>query len=317
MRKYDETTLKVAERVFEKGDEILAQRRKRAVKIRHITYAVSGMCAAIIVGFGAWRFSSSVKVPYDSSDIIASTETTTAQDTAVTTAETTTSVTKTTAVTAKSSTAAKTAVITSSAASTAFTATHTRLTTTVKSTAVRTSTLTALSTVTVSATSKTYVSETDIHKTTTKVSLSKGEDDPICTLPENPTGVSHDQTVRTSAVQCTTGKNNVTVTTSNNIESYDIKEIFRTSDATVEVKTDKLNYYVKQRAIVSPDRIDRKRIYMSTVAIKVSDSNTQRYTMEVYDLTDTDRNEAVAVKLFDTNEYYLFTNPSYKKKTSE
>ena len=46
MRKYDKMTLKVAERIFENGDKILEQRKKRAAKIRHISYAVSGLCAA-------------------------------------------------------------------------------------------------------------------------------------------------------------------------------------------------------------------------------------------------------------------------------
>ncbi|MCR5600113.1 MAG: hypothetical protein K6G33_05165 [Ruminococcus sp.] len=306
MREYDETTLKVAKRVFEKGDEILAQRRKRAAKIRHITYAFSGMCAAVIVGIGVWRFSSSVKVPYDS-DIIASTETTTAQSTVITTSETSTSVTKTTTAPVKSSTATKTAVITSSSASTAFTASHTRLTTTAR-TAV---TATSSSAVTVSSSSNANVSSTALPKTTTKVTLSKGEGAETHTHPENPTEISSEHTTRTGVVVCTTGPHDMSVTTINNTESFDIKEIFRSSAATVEVKTDKLNYYVKQGARVSPERIDRRRIYMSTVKIKVTDSQIQCYTMEVYDLTDTDRNEAVAVRLFDTNEYYLFTNPSY------
>ena len=65
MRKYDKMTLKVAERIFENGDKILEQRKKRVAKIRHISYAVSGLCAAVIVCVGVWHFSSSMKMPND------------------------------------------------------------------------------------------------------------------------------------------------------------------------------------------------------------------------------------------------------------
>ena len=65
MRKYDKMTLKVAERIFENVDKILEQRKKRAAKIRHISYAVSGLCAAVIVCVGVWHFSSSMKMPND------------------------------------------------------------------------------------------------------------------------------------------------------------------------------------------------------------------------------------------------------------
>ena len=63
MREYDKTTLKIADRVFEKGDEILEQRKKKSAKIRHISYAASGLCAALIVGFGAWKLQPSLKKP--------------------------------------------------------------------------------------------------------------------------------------------------------------------------------------------------------------------------------------------------------------
>ena len=55
MREYDKMTLKIADRIFENGDKILEQRQKKAAKIRHITYAASGMCAVLIVCIGAWK----------------------------------------------------------------------------------------------------------------------------------------------------------------------------------------------------------------------------------------------------------------------
>lgn len=80
MRKYDKMTLKVAERIFEKGDKLIELRKKRAAKIRHISYAVSGLCAAVIVCVGVWHFSLSQKMPNDGfihSDFISVTEPTT------------------------------------------------------------------------------------------------------------------------------------------------------------------------------------------------------------------------------------------------
>ena len=50
MREYDEITLKIAERIFEKGDEILEERRKRSAMIKKLSLSVSGLCAAAIAG---------------------------------------------------------------------------------------------------------------------------------------------------------------------------------------------------------------------------------------------------------------------------
>lgn len=48
MRKYEE----ISERIMQRGDEIIESRKNRAVRIKHISYAVSGICAALIVGVG-------------------------------------------------------------------------------------------------------------------------------------------------------------------------------------------------------------------------------------------------------------------------
>lgn len=57
---------KIYERVLRRGDEILEQRRKKAVKIRHTSYAVSGVCAAVITGVGVWRMTNNKRIPYPS-----------------------------------------------------------------------------------------------------------------------------------------------------------------------------------------------------------------------------------------------------------
>ena len=55
MREYDEMTLKIAGRIFEKGDEILEKRRKRTVFIKKLSLSVSGVCAAVIAGAAVWH----------------------------------------------------------------------------------------------------------------------------------------------------------------------------------------------------------------------------------------------------------------------
>ena len=81
MREYDKMTLKIADRIFENGDRILEQRREKAAKIRHITYVASGMCAVLIVCFGAWKLFPSLKPDnnFKDVDIIITTSTTAAE----------------------------------------------------------------------------------------------------------------------------------------------------------------------------------------------------------------------------------------------
>ena len=54
MRSYEE----ISNRIMQKGDEIIESRRIRAARIKHTSYAVSGLCAAVITGVGVWRLSS-------------------------------------------------------------------------------------------------------------------------------------------------------------------------------------------------------------------------------------------------------------------
>ena len=63
MREYDETTLKVAERVLRRSDEIVRKRTIRTNKIRHATYAVSGFCAGILLCFGLVNLTKMSKEP--------------------------------------------------------------------------------------------------------------------------------------------------------------------------------------------------------------------------------------------------------------
>lgn len=318
MREYDKTTLKVAERVFEKGDEILEQRRKRAAVIRRRTYAVSGLCAAVIVCFGAWRFSSSVKAPYDSSEIIVSTETTSAvvsttgNSTRVTTAENKSESIISASGSVTASTSIKNKAQTTTAAATASGAMHTTGTTASLTISRRTTALTSTTAAVTVYTKTTDVRETcsPIVTTTSSRIIEQGTSVTISSEESyNP--------VRTSAAVCTTsGPQDMgiptTRSTTETIEETDYKELFRSNPSTVEVKTSKLNYYEKQNVLISPDRIDKRRIYVSDVRITRPNGLPMLIGMEVYDILDISREKAVAVKLRGTEEYYLFKNPDVK-----
>ena len=105
----------MAEIVTREVDAILERKKIRAKRIKKVSLAVSGLCAAVIVGVGAWHFSSYIKKPDDGfkgSGIISETETTTA--TAVTTAKVTTVTADTTETKTTETTAKATTVITTS-----------------------------------------------------------------------------------------------------------------------------------------------------------------------------------------------------------
>lgn len=67
MRTYEE----ISARIMQKGDRIIENRRIRNTKIRQTSFAVSGMCAAVITGVGIWRLNVKDKLPqHDSSSYV-------------------------------------------------------------------------------------------------------------------------------------------------------------------------------------------------------------------------------------------------------
>lgn len=94
MKNYDETI----NTVFSKGDAIFEERRKKAVKIKQTSYAVSGVCAAAIVGIGIWHMTNTPNLPdnnlLNSDTIEKETTNTTEATTNALTSETTNQTTK-------------------------------------------------------------------------------------------------------------------------------------------------------------------------------------------------------------------------------
>jgi|GEM_PF-5209841 len=70
MKTYDETI----DAIFSKGDALIEQRRERSAMIKHTSYAVSGLCAATIVGVGIWRITNHGKMPDNGSSEIETVE---------------------------------------------------------------------------------------------------------------------------------------------------------------------------------------------------------------------------------------------------
>ena len=125
----------MAEIVTREVDAILERKKLRAVRIKKVSLAVSGLCAAVIIGVGAWHFSSDMKKPDDGfkgSGIISEAETTTAN--AVTTAKNT-SITAATTETKAAKTTAKTTTV---AATSEVSKTTAKITSVVSAITVRT-----------------------------------------------------------------------------------------------------------------------------------------------------------------------------------
>ena len=106
---------KIYERVVRRGDAILEERRKKAVKIRQTSYAVSGVCAAVITSVGIWRMNDLKKLPDNRISEIETVEDITTTNTDITAAVTETSLTYTE--TSKKTTISKTTSSTSAVTS--------------------------------------------------------------------------------------------------------------------------------------------------------------------------------------------------------
>lgn len=198
----------MAEIVTREVDAILERKKIRAMRIKKVSLAVSGLCAAVIVGVGAWRISSDIKKPDDSfngSGIVSETETTTAN--AVTTAKVTTvtaytTETKPEKTTVKATTATVTSEVSNNTAGTASSVTVTpvrttasateQVRTTAKTTAVNTSTsVTSSVTKTTSATTTQKIPATipltDVHTVATTATYAVTTVSPTITTTVSPT----------------------------------------------------------------------------------------------------------------------------------
>ena len=156
MRSYED----IANRIMKRGDEIIEQRKLRAAKIKHTSYAVSGMCAAVIAGVGLWKLSSAKDLGNDKftdSSMIENSTEPTASETVTetkTTSVTAAAVTSAARTTNTAPTATQTAsIVTSAAASEPSITTAANTTKAVRQTTAITTLLTEAPTTSASTTS--------------------------------------------------------------------------------------------------------------------------------------------------------------------
>ena len=307
MKKYDDITMKIAERVFEKGDEILEQRKKRAAKIRHISYAVSGLCAALIVCVGAWHFSSSMKKPdefFHGSDLITITETTTAVNIKTTSIKTTVTTTKnvkqTTVNTSTTMKKSETVAVT----------TATKNNSPLKTDAAHTTKVSVPST-----------TAADIDVTTTATSPFTI---PVSVPFESKTTTQNAIVTSTTTTQNVDVKVTITQTTTNVVittypaavtgVSFNSHDVFLSSTVTITMTKDNSAItYEKENTLISADKIG-KRLFRNIMKVSSFEHGLNYIDTEAFEIADIDIYEAIAVNLPDTDEYYLFINPNYKKE---
>ena len=335
MREYDKKTLKIAERIFEKGDEMLDQRQKKAAKIRHISYAVSGLCAVLIVCFGVWKILPSINKPdnsFDDSNTVITTETPTdTVTTAAPTAENTTvtvtaNVVTTIKTTAKSTeTAAAVTAKTSVHGTTAVNNTVTRRTTAKTTAKITHTTVYSNTTEIPTATSTTSWSGEEIAHMITSVvneSLEDGWTTVKTTIADIPVGPVTTKKTSANVTIISTISTRVTeepvikpVTTSTSVMPTDINSLFKLYP--VSVSLDNVRYD-KGTAESNPTSAVEIKIgdfiRKARVTIYITNKNKIVQTMEVYEIKGRSSEQAVAVRLNDTDEYFEFRNYNYRKE---
>ena len=287
MKEYDERTLKIAERVFEKGDRIIAQHQKKMAKLRHISYGVSGTCAVLTVCAGVFYLSSSMKMPSKSFKCSEQ----------IPAAETTSKIVTTAVTAAVSSPTATSHTITTASASTIASTGNT-------------------------ATEKTTEIMEDTPLTETEAEIQNTQpvtDDPqtvevtsVVTTVQSE-GLSNDFPVYTTSAS----SRYVFIPGNTMMGGYisavvtDFEEVFRSNSANISIGNDDCTVYEKQDKLIPTENIG-DYIGICNVTIHLPRSKTVSEDMQVYSIKDISQGEAVAVRLTDTYEFYLFAAPTYK-----
>ena len=339
MREYDKMTLKIADRIFENGDKILEQRRKKAAKIRHITYAASGMCAVLIVCFGAWKLFPSFKPDNNFKDVdtfittsataaeIATENTTSAKTTnAISTSKTTVKATETTAVTVKSSAIGTSAVKTTAVSYTVplrtDALTSRKRTQTTVYTIATTNVMTSKTTT--DAEESIIITTTDGHieesieawnPTTTSLNVS-----PVTTLKTSACDVPVTTTSACDVFVTTTTEKAVSTQPEGPV-SISMQEMFLSRP--VSVRLDNIRYDKETAEISTTVGVEQRGIPVNSIGSFIRNSSVNIYvdnsftlidTMEIYEIKNVPPEKAVAVRLKNTDEYYMFKNYDYNEE---
>ncbi|MCR5600385.1 MAG: hypothetical protein K6G33_06585 [Ruminococcus sp.] len=304
MRSYED----ISNRIMQRGDQIIESRKVRAAKIRHTSYAVSGMCAAVITGIGVWRVTSSMPKPDNqhNSSMISTTETT--AEKTVTTADKSASTQPPTTEHSRNTTSS--ATVSSSTApqtgSSSLTATARPKTTTAYP---YTHTTTSVKPVQTSV-------PTSIIEATTTTSMNEG---PVTAVPRPVTTTSDQKEIAkiTKSSASSEAKATDPTTSMTQVDSevkgtlpFDYSEAIRSSHGIFRYND---CLYEKADALVKPESIG-DFIRNISVTFKVSNGWEIVEGMALYEINGIDKEEAVAARLNNTDEYFMFINSSYKKE---
>ncbi len=295
---------KIYERIVRRGDEILEQRRKKAAMIKQTSYAISGICATAIVGVGIWRISSSHKLNnngFSDNNIVGNMETTsiastTKEQTNIITTKTRTSVSSTASV-QKTTTKNTTVTSVNTNASSNETSDHAINTTASNKPHNNTtqSTHSITSNITTSVDIKPVTTSLFVEQTTTTFN-----DSPVTTSYHiSPTSTTLiDNTVTTSTYITMPITTTTTINIQENFHSYPCSFIYNNGR------------YIKEDTRVEAINIGD---YIRNVHVNINVPNLMIIErMEAYEIRNISIEEAIAVKLKDTDEYYLFKNFDFK-----
>lgn len=316
MRDYD----RIYERIVRRGDEILERRRKKAAMIRHTSYAVSGMCAAIITGAGLWRITDKKAVPkYESSeiDIVSDITTSKEEQAPVTTAESSAKVTVTSTVTAEIKTV-RTSAVTARASDTA-TASQTN------TTIVNTGTA---STSSVSASLPINTERNTVYTptaSTTAVTTQPDVTSPTSPTPDTTVPSIAFTTVPTPVITYISSTSPTTIITTSptgtSPTDVPLPQIYRSielapPDESLGIFTKKRNYSYKSTEIGTDDvgpLIETATVKgWRTISGKVTETEINA---EIYELKGFSPYAVAAMRFEGDDRYYLYANNYYESAT--
>ena len=304
MRSYED----ISNRIMQRGDQIIESRKVRAAKIRHTSYAVSGMCAAVITGIGVWRATSSMPQPdNNNSSAIATTETT--AEKTVTTADNTPTTQPLTTTKNKNATSAATFISSTDIQTESSSTTTAALP---KTTVVYSYTQTTTST----KPAQTSV-PTSIIEITSTTSLHEG---PVTTVPHKvTTTLNQEEIVKITDKTVISSECHVEAPTTTTSQTpveviatlpFDYNEAIRSSHGIFRYND---YLYEKEDALVNPESIG-DFIRNISVTFRVSNGWEIVDGMALYEINGIGKEEAVAARLNGTDEYFMFVNVYYKKE---
>lgn len=300
---------KIYERVVRRGDEILEQRRKKAVKIRQTSYAVSGLCAAVITGVGIWRMTDLKKIPDNHFSEVKVIEDSTTTNSAITTAATE-SATTYPSTTKKTSTSKTSGTVTSS--STSFSQNQTTKTTASTAISVNNSVNTTISVSDNSAETETNTNNSTVQTNTTLKQTTTATAQSDTTIPTT-----------TIAINVTTVPTNVTTPPGNGPKDFNYPLVYRL--ITLSPPDESLGLLTKRRVFayhettIEPDNIVQliEKVNVNGRWYDGEEYKDVTTDAELYEIKGCSPYAVAAVKFEEDGEYYMYSNIEYQPATLE